>query len=346
MTHGLKMSKLFSKSYYEAAKTAQPFWLKGSQIPSTDDITLVTTVTPGTWNELERLADHWHGPISAILHAGNEDDLKLVEIKKAYASHSELPLRADVHLVQFSGPIVSVLLPRNAERNMARLLARTDYVCEMPSNLVPATDIRRTFSTNRNIFETLLMEGDMLVVPTFGFTDSNRSKFTIPYHKSRLLEFVNEQEVGLYDTHWDMNEGPTNLVRWRDAKSLYPVESYHHDYEPVVIASKLTQPWCTERFLDRRSACFLSSYLAGGEFWVLPDDFVIRLPENKEYIMPDIDHVVENRLYAKFIWEQCVHHARQLDSLKLWKTPRSEHVRKQCSRVIQTWGKGLIGKPE
>lgn len=92
---------------------------------------------------------------------------------------------------------------------------------------------------------------------------------------------------------------------------------------------------------------------------------MIRLPESKEYIMPDLDvseyyhryketwtnscddqHVVENRLYAKFYWEQCVHHARQLDALGLWKGPRSEHVRKQCSRVIQNWGKGLIGRPE
>lgn len=61
MTHGLKMSKLFSKSYYDAARSTQPYWLKGSQAPNNASITLLTTVTPGTWAELERLADHWRG---------------------------------------------------------------------------------------------------------------------------------------------------------------------------------------------------------------------------------------------------------------------------------------------
>ncbi|KAI7881874.1 hypothetical protein K492DRAFT_128383 [Lichtheimia hyalospora FSU 10163] len=348
MTHGLQMSKLFSKSFYDATKATDPFWLKGSQVPEDGDITLVTAVTPGTWNELERLAGYWKGPISAVLHASKDDDdmTTLATLRESYNRNQDVASWVDIHLVRHAGPPISVLLPRNAERNLARLLARTEYVVELSSHIVPATNVRRTFNTNRKIFEALLKGGDMLVVPTFGFPDHDMSQYTIPYHKSRLLELVDEQQMGLTDRHWDMNEGPTNLVRWRDSTTLYSVENYHYDYEPIVVESKRVQPWCTERFLDRRSACFLSSYLAGGEFWVLPDDFMIRLPESKEYIMPDLDHVVENRLYAKFYWEQCVHHARQLDALGLWKGPRSEHVRKQCSRVIQNWGKGLIGRPE
>ncbi|KAI8140950.1 hypothetical protein BJV82DRAFT_183360 [Fennellomyces sp. T-0311] len=230
---------------------------------------------------------------------------------------------------------------------MARMFARTRYVCEMPSHLVPATDIRRTLDANREYFETLLDNGDMLVVPTFGFPEHHQdAKYTIPYKKSRLLELVDGKEMAMVDPHWDMNEGPTDLLRWREATTLYAVENYDFHYEPVVIESKTVQPWCAERFLDRRSACLFSNYLAGGEFWVLPDDFVVQLPDNKEFVISDFDLVLENRLYAKFFWEQCVHHARQLDALGLWKSARSEHVRKQCSRVIQNWGKGLIGKPE
>lgn len=217
----------------------------------------------------------------------------------------------------------------------------------MPSNLVPATDLRRTFDANRNIFETLLREGDMLVVPIFGFNHQHeREAFTIPYHKERLLERVNNEEMGLVDPHWEINQGPTDLDRWRESTTLYAVEHYHYDYEPIVITSKTVQPWCAERFLDRRSACLLSNYLAGGEFWVLPDDFVVQLPGSEDNQLSDFERVIENRVYAKFYWEQCVHHARQLDALGLWKNARSEHVRKQCSRVIQNWGKGLIGKPE
>jgi hypothetical protein len=56
--------------------------------------------------------------------------------------------------------------------------------------------------------------------------------------------------------------------------------------------------------------------------------------------------VIEKRLYAKFYWEQCVYHGRQLDAMGLWNSPKADHIREQCSRVIQNWGRGLIGKPE
>lgn len=46
---------------------------------------------------------------------------------------------------------------------------------------------------------------------------------------------------------------------------------------------------CAERFLDRRSACLLSNYLAGGEFWVLPDDFVVQLPASEESQLSDFE---------------------------------------------------------
>ncbi|KAI9261442.1 hypothetical protein BDA99DRAFT_547240 [Phascolomyces articulosus] len=350
MTHGLKMAKLFSKSFYEAAGSAEPYWLKASKKPSENDITLITTVTPGSWSELQRMATEWEGPISATLHTRSMIDGSSIlnQIRDAYASIPELSERVDVHLIRSPAKeSLTVLLPLNAERNMARMFAHTHYVCEMPSHLVPATDVRRTLDTNRDYFETLLNSGDMLVIPTFGFAaQPEDARYTIPHIKSRLMEWVSTAQMGLVDPHWDINEGPTDLNRWQDATTLYAVENYDFHYEPIVIESKTVQPWCAERFLDRRSACLFSNYLAGGEFWVLPDDFVVQLPDNKEFVISDFDLVLENRLYAKFYWEQCVHHARQLDALGLWKNPRSEHVRKQCSRVIQNWGKGLIGKPE
>jgi hypothetical protein len=56
--------------------------------------------------------------------------------------------------------------------------------------------------------------------------------------------------------------------------------------------------------------------------------------------------IIQNRLYAKSHGEMCVHYARQLDSLGLWDSPKAKHAIAQCSRVISSWGKGLIGKPE
>jgi hypothetical protein len=61
MTHGLKMHKLFSKSYYDAAKNIQPFWLKASNTPSNDQVSIITAVTAETWPNLLRLTVYWDG---------------------------------------------------------------------------------------------------------------------------------------------------------------------------------------------------------------------------------------------------------------------------------------------
>ncbi|KAI8341382.1 hypothetical protein BC941DRAFT_346977 [Chlamydoabsidia padenii] len=345
MTHGLKMSKIFAKANYETTDATQPFWLKASDIPATDDISLITVITPGTWSELERLVEYWKGPISATLHMDHTKE-SMDMITQQYKNNIELSKRVDIHLSESARPNLSVLLPRNAERNLARLFAQTDYVMEMPSNMVPTTDIRRTLETNKEMFDSLLRAGDVLVVPTFGFPEQESSLYKLPFSKTRLLELVGENTMHLLDKHWKPNTGPTDLDEWKTASTLYPVKRYDFHYEPVVIESKTVQPWCAERFLDSRSACLFSSYLAGGEFWVLPDDYMVELPETEKSTLSAFDHVIENRLYAKFYWEQCVHHARQLDALGLWKGKRSQHIRTQCSRVIQNWGKGLIGKPE
>lgn len=61
MTHGLRMHKLFSKSHYDAAKQIQPFWLKASNVPELDEVTIITTATADTWDELVSLTGYWQG---------------------------------------------------------------------------------------------------------------------------------------------------------------------------------------------------------------------------------------------------------------------------------------------
>ncbi|KAI9483821.1 MAG: hypothetical protein EXX96DRAFT_594409 [Benjaminiella poitrasii] len=343
MAHGLKMHKLFSKSYYETAKDIQPFWKKATTTPEKDGVTIITAFTTETWSDVMKLTRYWDGPISATIHIDRDDDLSLEEIRQTYESTPELARNVDLHLVSSNNNKLNVLFPRNAERNLARLFARTDYIMDLPTGVIPATDLRRTLEMNRDRIDHLLKSGDMLAIPTFKFT---RAGASVPYDKSQLILKLSQDEMVLDDHHWKENEGPTDLERWMDAESLYAVEKYEFHYEPVVIESKTIQPWCSERFLDSRAACIFSSYLQGNEIWVLPDDFMVYSPHYQQQEISDFDNVVENRIYAKYYWEQCVHHARQLDALGLWKTPRSQHIRNQCSRVIQNWGKGLIGKPE
>ncbi|CAO3629410.1 unnamed protein product [Mucor hiemalis] len=348
MTHGLRMHKSFSKSHYEAAKQIQPFWLKAKSVPENDEVTVITTATADTWDNLVQLTAYWEGPISAIVHVEEDDTETIARIQRDYEITPELYRNVDIHLAQIPGDKLSVLFPRNAERNLARLLAQTDYIMDIPAGVIPATDLRRTLELNKAKIDELLRAGDILALPTFNFKQTVATRDDVPYEKDQLIIQLGEQKMYLDDKHWKENEGPTDLEKWMDAETLYAIEKYEFHYEPVVIESKTIQPWCSERFLDSRAACIFSSYLQGNEIYVLPFDFMVQMPKTEEQLeeVTDFDNVVENRIYAKFYWEQCVHHARQLDALGLWKTSRSQHIRSQCSRVIQNWGKGLIGKPE
>ncbi|KAG1279658.1 hypothetical protein G6F66_011799 [Rhizopus arrhizus] len=255
-------------------------------------------------------------------------------IEKEYQSTPSLYQHVDIHLIETFGlNTISVLLPLNVERNMARMFARTNYVCDLPSNTLLPTDLSKTVKT----YGENLKWGDMLVVPTFELHQSVSSANDIPRTKKEVLGLIKEGKLGLLDNEYKLNEGPTDLEQWKGSKDVYKVMNYTIDYEPIVISSKTVQPWCSERFVDKKAACLLSSYLAGNEFLVLPNDFAIYKPPARKHFVSELDKVVEKRLYSKFYWEECVYRARELDALGLWKTSKSKHIRQQCSRVIQNW---------
>lgn len=83
----------------------------------------------------------------------------------------------------------------------------------------------------------------MLVVPTFEIQQQVVSANDIPRTKKEVLGLVNEGKLGLYDAQFKLNEGPTDLEKWKKAKDVYKVENYTIDYEPLVIQSKTVQPW-------------------------------------------------------------------------------------------------------
>lgn len=47
-------------------------------------------------------------------------------------------------------------------------------------------------------------------------------------------------------------------------------------------------------------------------------------------------------MYTKFVREACIHYAKILDSMGEWNTPKANHVKQQCARIITNWGLGII----
>lgn len=229
------------------------------------------------------------GHISAFIHIEQDDTESIEKIKQEYLNTPDLYKNVDLHLAQIPGEKLSVLFPRNAERNLARLLAPTDYIMDLPPHVIPATDLRYTLEINKDSIDQLLRSGDILALPTFQFKSMEATRNDIPYDKNKLIIALGEDKLFLDDKHWKQNEGPTDLEKWMDAESLYSIEKYEFHYEPVIIESKTIQPWCSERFLDSRAACLFSSYLQGNEIWVLPTDYMIQMPKLADPEVTDFD---------------------------------------------------------
>ncbi|KAI9472314.1 MAG: velvet factor-domain-containing protein [Benjaminiella poitrasii] len=341
MSHGLKMSKLFSQGHYDALKYVQPYWLQAVRVFNPTDVTLYTTITPGTWKDLVELADSWDGPISATFHISKSEKQVITnKIEYEYKSNPKVFSNVDIHLIETDQGIekrASIMVPLNVERNLARIHSKTQYVAEIPTNVLVNANFRQNWIANKKRYTSLLDQGDLLVIPLFKMMDN--TNYRIPTNKEEVLA----GGLALHDAHFELDDGPTDFETWKNARDIYTVKQYTMDYEPIVIQSKNIQPWCSERFVDKKSACLLPSYLAGNNFLVLPNDFAVQKPRHEQKTaISDLDIVIEKRLYSKFYWEQCVYQGRQLDALGLWQSKKSEHIRQQCSRVIQNWGKGLI----
>lgn len=287
MSEGLKMSKLFSKGHYDSLKYIQPFWKKASEQADKEDVTLITTTTPSRWKDLVRLAENWNGPISTTLHVSSkEKEIIKQNIEKEYKLNPEVYKRIDIHLVETKEGIeksASILIPLNVERNIARMYSRTDYVTDIGLDNILATPLYTTFNQHKKQYISLLSKGDILVIPTFEYNDVTTIN-QVPQTKKELAGLVENEKAFslLYDT-------TTNYEQWKKARDLYTIQQgYTMDYDPITIQSKTIQPWCSERFVDKKSACLLSSYLAGNNFHVLPNDFIIQKPQQKTAIS-DLD---------------------------------------------------------
>lgn len=235
------------------------------------------------------------GPISATIHLvspanpfPSETQSLLFRLRNLHTSNPTLKRYADIHLIITPPSPRPVSLAHNLDRNLARLFARTEFILFTTPDTVPATNIQQTLRTHADVFHPRLRLGDVFVLPTFAYTpdtsaaEQEAPRRQIPTSKSTVIGLVARGEMGLLDNHWKLNTGPTCYDHWKDAESVYPVEEYEFHYEPVVIMSRDTGFWCPERFMENKAACLYGTYLNGGEFWVLPDDFMIKIYELKE----------------------------------------------------------------
>jgi hypothetical protein len=127
--------------------------------------------------------------------------------------------------------------------NVARFFARTKFVFFLDFDTWPTPE------THSNIkrYADLLIKNNVLILPTFVWIENSTTSYTnysFPRTKEEVVGLVNKHKLGLQDSGWEINSGPTCLDSWLKAVELFHVEEYELHYRPNFIARKSGQiPW-------------------------------------------------------------------------------------------------------
>lgn len=169
----------------------------------------------------------------------------MTAIRNEYETTVSLRRYVDIHLVlqpgglREDGEVIATDGYQEA-RNLARFFSRTDYVALVPAATLWMTDIGNSFKQ----YLKLLLQGDLLILPTFGFPNYDGVETDEwPMDKQTVVEWVEEGHMGLLDYNYELNNGPSSYSHWKDAKDPYMVPHYDHKYGPIFISTRLNHPW-------------------------------------------------------------------------------------------------------
>jgi glycosyltransferase-like protein LARGE len=309
INHNLRLShnSIYSKMFQYALQPTQiiPHFLRMKAQPAQSDITITTMITMERLPVLVKLVRKYQGPVSVTLHINSEssDKLQLLErLIQVYMSDEYVSQFLDVHLVldkydrQF-----------NMWRNIARMFAATEYVMNMDVDFYLCTDLRSNIRKLQPKYKKLLESGKaVFVVPAFEF---NRNAVELeadsyPKDKHSLLKYIRSGELSMFHSKWKRGHGPTDYSRWESSEEPYRITQYNYNYEPYVLMRRDGAPWCDERFVgygSNKAACLYEIYLAGFEFWTLPNDFLVHqrhpYPENDRRM-----EVIKAELFKTFMF--------------------------------------------
>lgn len=275
MSEDLLLGKVFSDAM--GPSKVIPYYFKAEERFDNEDLTMATLVTHNRFKVLSRLASHYKGPVSAAIHV-NDDASKqviLTDLHKLYEENPDMRRYVDLHLVvdKFDRQF-------NMWRNVAKFFARTDYIMMLDVDFHLCTDFRQSLKKHPQLMDVLRSGRGAIVVPAFEYIheEDGEDWRDFPKDKAALLDIVRTDKIDMFHRSWKRGHGSTNYTRWYDSTEPYKVVDYNYSYEPYVIFKKEGTPWCEERFIGygaNKAACLYEIYLAGIDYWVLPDDFLI-----------------------------------------------------------------------
>ncbi|KAI8052568.1 glycosyl-transferase for dystroglycan-domain-containing protein [Gilbertella persicaria] len=329
----LVLGKVFSETF--GPSKVIPYYFKATERFDNEEITMATLVTYNRFKVLSRLASHYKGPVSAAIHV-NDDDSKqqiLTDLHKLYDENEDMRRYVDLHLVvdKFDRQF-------NMWRNVAKFFARTDYIMMLDVDFYLCTDFRKSLQKQPQLMELLRAGKAAVVVPAFEYVDESDGEDwnDFPKTKKELLVDVGTERLDMFHRGWTRGHGSTNYAKWYQQKKPYKVTEYNYSYEPYVIFKKEGTPWCDERFVGygaNKAACLFEIYLAGIDYWVLPDDFLIHQTHHYPEDTRAKERTYNKKLYDYYREETCLRYARIMIAADEWNTPKSANLKKECGRI-------------
>lgn len=329
----LVLSKVFSETM--GPSKVIPYYFKATEKFDKEEVTIATLVTYNRFAVLSRLASHYKGPVSVAIHV-NDDDSKqkmLSDLHKLYEENEDMKRFVDIHLVvdKFDRQF-------NMWRNVAKFFARTDYIMMLDVDFYLCTDFRKSLKKEPQLMELLRSGKGAIVVPAFEYVNETDGIDwnVFPKTKAELMVDVNTEKLDMFHRGWKRGHGSTNYAKWYTQSKHYKVTDYNYSYEPYVIFKKEGSPWCDERFVGygaNKAACLFEIFLAGIDYWVLPNDFLIH---QTHYYPEDTrakERTYNKKLYDYYREETCLRYARMMIAADEWDTSKSANLKKECNRI-------------
>ncbi|ORX60297.1 hypothetical protein DM01DRAFT_1281614 [Hesseltinella vesiculosa] len=312
-----------------------PYYFKATERFDQEEVTIATLVTHNRFKVLSRLASHYKGPISVAIHV-NDDDQKqtiLRDLHQLYNDNPDMGRFVDLHLVvdKFDRQF-------NMWRNVAKFFARSDYIIMLDVDFYLCTDFRQSLKKNPQLMDVLRSGRGAIVVPAFEFIQEADGEDwrQFPTNKAALMSIVKADKIDMFHRSWKRGHGSTDYDKWYPSNEPYKVVDYNYSYEPYVIFKKEGTPWCDERFIGygaNKAACLYEIYLAGIDYWVLPDDFLIHQTHHYPEETRAKERKYNKKLYDYYREEACLRYARMMVASGDWLTDRADNVKRECAKI-------------
>ncbi|KAJ3384753.1 hypothetical protein HDU92_003439 [Lobulomyces angularis] len=276
----LKKELIFDKMFQNILKPTklEPFHFEMKGLFEPSDITLTTMITVDRFDILLNCMTIFDGLFSVALHIAEDSDLSenLEKLKIFISKNREfIETRLDIHLVVDKFP-----RQLNYLRNVARFFSRTDLILPLDVDFMINKSFIKHVKSNDFIFGKLLNGEAVFIIPAFEYhgVHINTTYESFPQEKKDVIKLFKEEKLMIF--HGTDNKGhtSTNYTMWMNTTDPYRIEPNSFSYEPYAIFNKNTVPWSDERFIGyggNKAAWWYEIYLAGLEFWVVPNDFLI-----------------------------------------------------------------------